>query len=71
MNPLSHNSYPVKLLLHNNRPTLGLSSPKKAPPESSQEKPPPLQGLWLGHGLGTGPNLIKNYENVLSTLGTR
>lgn len=72
MDPLSHNSHPFKLLLHNNRPTLGLSRPEKSPPESSQEKKsPPLQGLWLGHGLGTGPNLIKNDENVLSTLGTR
>lgn len=74
MDPLSHNSYPLKLLFHNNRLALGLSRPEKGPPESSQAKKKktlPLQGLWLGHGLGMGPNLIKNDENVLSTLGTR
>lgn len=41
MDPLSHNSHPFKLLLHNNRPTLGLSRPEKSPPESSQEKKKP------------------------------
>lgn len=38
MEPLSHNSYNVKLLLHNGRPTLRLNRPAKGAYESNKKK---------------------------------
>lgn len=69
MDPLSHNSNHVKLLLLNDRPTLGLR-PAKGAYECNKEKKN-LLGFWLGNSLGTWPKLIRKYENILSTLGKR